>query len=61
MGIRKICRLYNIFYQVGLTEPELPSDSEVINMVAYNHIRLLSVIQTLYKESMVKLLLLVGL
>jgi len=31
MGIGKIRRLYNISYQVGLTEPELPSDSEVIN------------------------------
>jgi len=31
MGIEKICRLYNISYQVGLTEPGLPSDLEVIN------------------------------
>jgi len=31
MGIGKICRLYNISYQVGLTEAGLPSDSEVIN------------------------------
>jgi len=31
MGIGKICRLYNISYQVGLTEQRLPSDSEVIN------------------------------
>jgi len=40
MGIGKICRLYNISYQVGLTEPGLPSDSEML-------------IQTLYKKSMV--------
>jgi len=31
MGIGKMCRLYNISYQVGLTELGLPSDSEVIN------------------------------
>jgi len=31
MGIGKICRLYNISYQVGLTEPGLTSDSEIIN------------------------------
>jgi len=31
MGIGKICRLYNISYQVGLTEARLLSDSEVIN------------------------------
>jgi len=31
MGIGKICRLYNLFYQVGLTEAGLPSDSKVIN------------------------------
>jgi len=30
MGNGKICRLYNISYQVGLTDPRLPSDSEVI-------------------------------
>jgi len=31
MGIGKICKLYNISYQVGLAEPVLPLDSEVIN------------------------------
>jgi len=31
MGFGKICRLYNISYQVGHIEPGLPSDSEVIN------------------------------
>jgi len=34
MGIGKtenIYRLYNISYQVGLTESALPTDSEVIN------------------------------
>jgi len=31
MGIGKICRLYNISHQVGLTDSRLPSDSEVIS------------------------------
>jgi len=31
MGIGKICKLHDISYQVGHTEPALPSDSKVIN------------------------------
>jgi len=45
MGIGKIYRLYNISYQVGFTDPGLPSDSEVIDyMIITNDIKLIYVI-----------------
>jgi len=37
MGIGKRCRLYNISYQVGLTEAGLPSDSENDHGIDYNN------------------------
>jgi len=42
--LEKYNRLYNISYQVGLTDPGLPSDSEIIN--DHGSLDFLSVIQS---------------